>query len=76
VAREAVLWELVVVACLRDIDVPSRCSRDGSSRLPAATLTVSFAGASQNRLDPHSAQKPRRASLSLSGLAIQRNALL
>ena len=43
---------------------------------PAATLTVSFAGASQNRLDPHSAQKPRRASLSLSGLAIQRNALL
>ena len=35
-------------------------------------LTVSRSGASQKRLDPHSPQKPRRAALSLSGLAIQR----
>ena len=44
----------------------------GKSSVPAAMLIVSRSGASQNRLDPHSPQKPRRARVSLSGLSIQR----
>src|SRR5438128_9241174 len=38
-------------------------------------LSVARPGASQKRLDPHSAQNPRRAALSLSGLSIQRRPL-
>jgi hypothetical protein len=45
----------------------------GGSSVPAAMLIVSASGADQNRLDPHSPQKPRRARVLLSGLSIQRS---
>ena len=48
------------------------CSPVGPPRVPAAMLIVSSPGASQNRLEPHSPQKPRRAPASLRGLWIQR----
>jgi hypothetical protein len=44
----------------------------GPSSDPAVTLTVVRSGARQNRLEPHSAQNPRSAPVSLAGLGTKR----
>ena len=38
----------------------------GESSEPAVMLIVARSGASQNRLEPHSPQKPRRATISIT----------
>ena len=59
ILRQAVR-DLVVVALLGNENIFWRRVRVGGSMAPMATEIQSFAGGSQNRLDPHVEQKPRR----------------
>ena len=61
VAGEAVIGQVVVAGPLGHVDVPGDAQLASPSSVPAAMLIVSRPGASQNKLEPHSPQNPRRA---------------
>ena len=74
VAGEAVIGQVVVTGPLGHVDVPGdaqlgvtveRARRDADRLAP---------GASQNKLEPHSPQNPRRAWASPAGLSTHRTA--